>query len=164
MLSDFINLCPNAKINNKCFFFLQGESDSDNSYVEYKLKLRVLFEHIQALGITHFFILRVGFWDNENIINVIKAQEDFCLENQNCYIISRAPSLVDHPFTSKENWWIEEPSEEYQNCRDNLVNGNNHFNEKAMQLFATNSAKNVHRVLYLGLEPQVEKENIKLLK
>lgn len=164
MVEDFAILYPSTKINNKCFLFLQGESDGDNSYIEYKLKLGILWKHLKSLGITHFFIFRVGFWGNENIINVIKAQEDFCLENENCYIITRAPSLISHPLATTENWWINTPCEEYQDCRDTFVNNNNHFNEKAMQLFASRSAINVHRILYLGEQPILEKENVKLLK
>jgi hypothetical protein len=124
--------------------------------------MQVLWKHLQNLGFTHFFVLRVGYWGSTGILNVIKAQEDFCAENENCYIVTRAPSLIPHPGATTDNWWISEPSAEYDNCRDSyLVSSRNyHFNEKAMQIFAERSAENIHRVLYLGLEPILEAENI----
>ena len=165
MLEDYSVFAPDSIIENKCFVWLQGEGDSDKSYIEYKFKMRVLWEHLQELGFTHFFILRVGYWGNTGIINVIKAQEDFCSENENCYIITRAPSLIPYPGATTENWWIDEPSSKYDNCRDSYIvnSGNNHFNEKAMQIFAEQSALNVHRILHQGLEPVLEEENIKMM-
>ena len=162
MLEDYVAFAPDKTVKNKCFVWLQGEGDGGRSYIEYKLKMQVLWEHLQDLGFTHFFVLRVGYWGSVGILNVIKAQEDFCSENENCYIVTRAPSLVPHPGATTANWWISEPSAEYNNCRDSyLVNsGNNHFNEKAMQIFAERSAKNIHRILHLGLDPILEEENI----
>ena len=162
MLVDYADFAPHTTVENKCFVWLQGEGDAGGSYIEYKLKMQVLWEHLQELGFTHFFVLRVGYWGNAGIRNVIKAQEDFCAENDNCCIVTRAPSLVPYPGATTDNWWISEPSAEYDDCRDSYVvnSGNHHFNEKAMQIFAERSAKNVHRVLHLGLEPVLEEENI----
>ncbi len=163
MLEDYANFAPDKTIKNKCFVWLQGESDAGLSYMEYKLKMQVLWEHLQDQGFTHFFVLRVGYWGNTGILNVIKAQEDFCAENENCHIVTRAPSLIPYPGTTTSNWWLDEPSEEYENCRDSYLTGKNnqHFNEKAFQLFAERSAKNIHRILHLGLDPILEEENIK---
>jgi hypothetical protein len=118
---------------------------------------------LQSIGFTHFFILRVGYWGSYNIINEIKAQEDFCAENDNCYIITRAPSLIPYPGATTSNWWKYEPSYEYNDCRDSYITNttNNHFNEKAFKIFARKSADNIHRILHLGLEPLLEEENIK---
>lgn len=163
MLEDYTMIVPNGTVTNKCFVWLQGEGDAGGSYIEYKLKLQVLWEYLQELDFTHFFVLRVGYWGNTNILNVIKAQEDFCAENENCYIVTRAPSLIPYPSRTTNNWWINEPSEEYDNCRDSYLvdSSNNHFNEKAMVIFAKRSAENIHRILYLGLDPVLEEENIK---
>ena len=162
MLEDYAACTPDGSINNKCFVWLQGESDG-SSYIEYKLKMRVLWEHLQTLGFTHFFVLRVGYWGNTGILDIIKAQEDFCAENEGCYIVTRAPSLIPHPTATTENWWINEPDAQYADCRDSYVvpgSGNHHFNEKAMQIFAERSAENIHRILYQGLDPILEEENI----
>ena len=164
MVEDYAALAPDATISNKCFVWLQGESDAGRSSIEYKLKMEVLWDHLQDLGFTHFFMLRVGYWGNTAIRNVIQAQEDFCAENENCHIVTRAPSLIPYPGATTENWWINEPSAEYDNCRDSYIvsgNINHHFNEKAFQLFAERSAENIHRILYLGLDPILEEENIR---
>ena len=163
MLEDYATCAPDGSINNKCFVWLQGESDG-GSYIEYKLKMQVLWEHLQTLGFTHFFVLRVGYWGNTSILEIIKAQEDFCAENENCHIVTRAPSLIPHPSATTENWWINEPDAEYADCRDSYVvagSSNHHFNEKAMQIFAERSAENIHRILHQGLDPILEEENIR---
>jgi hypothetical protein len=118
---------------------------------------------LQSVGFTHFFILRVGYWGSYSIINEIKAQEDFCAENENCYIITRAPSLIPYPGATTSNWWKYEPSYEYNDCRDSYITNttNKHFNEKAFKIFARKSADNIHRILHLGLEPLLEEENVK---
>ena len=162
MLRDYAEFRPGVTIKNKCFVWLQGEGDNHN-YIQYKLKLQALWSHLQSVGFTHFFILRVGYWGSYSIINEIKAQEDFCAENENCYIITRAPSLIPYPGATTSNWWKYEPSYEYNDCRDSYITNttNNHFNEKAFKIFARKSADNIHRILHLGLEPLLEEENIK---
>ena len=162
MLKDYADFAPDKTIANKCFVWLQGESDV-HVYAQYKLRLQALWSHLQSLGFTHFFILRVGFWGSTSVINEIKAQTDFCEENKNCYIITKAPSLIPHPSATTDNWWINEPSEEYADCRDSYLasTSNNHFNEKAHKMFARRSADNINRILYLGLPPILEEENIK---
>ena len=162
MLKDYAEFAPYKTIVNKCFVWLQGESDT-HKYVEYKLKLQALWSHLQSLGFTHFFILRVGFWGSTSVINEIKAQEDFCEENENCYIVTRAPSLIPHPSATLDNWWFQEPSDEYVDCRDSYLasTSNHHFNEKAHKIFAKRSAENINRILHFGRPPILEDENIK---
>ncbi len=163
MLADHAALNAGQRIANKCLMWLQGESDAACSVVEYKLRMEVLWEHMQGLGFTHFFVYRVGYWGTAAILRVMRAQEEFCAERRNCYIVTRAPSLIAHPGQTTENWWITEPSEEYLNGRDCDLSdvANTHFNENAFRLFAKRSAENVHRVLHLGLEPILEEENVK---
>lgn len=167
MVEDYQTYAPEDNVKNKCLVWLQGESDAAFSYDEYKLKMKVFWEHLQELGFTHFFVLRVGYWKYPTILNVIRAQEDFCAENENCYIVTRAPSLVPYPDVTTENWWIREPDEAYSECRDSeLIEGNTnyHFNEKAMKLFAKRAADNIHRILHLGQDPVLEEENIQGMK
>ena len=162
MLRDYAEFAPDKVIANKCFVWLQGESDV-HVYAQYKLRLQALWTHLQSLGFTHFFILRVGFWGSTAVINEIKAQTDFCAENENCYIVTKAPSLIPHPSANTTNWWISEPSSEYADCRDSYLasTSNHHFNEKAHKIFARRSAENINRILHLGLPPILEEENIK---
>jgi hypothetical protein len=163
MQKDYADQNPGRPIQNRCFMWLQGESDAACSTTEYRLRLEALWEHLQDLGFTHFFLYRVGFWGSAAILNVIKAQEEFCHTTKNCYVVTRAPSLVTYPGLTTENWWIKEPTDEYGKCRDHELSNisNHHFNEKAFKLFAKRSAENVHRLLHLGLEPVLEEENIK---
>lgn len=165
MLEDYAEIEPDKIIKNKCFIWLQGESDT-HQYGEYRCKLQALWKHLQSIGFTHFFIVRVGWWGSSAIINEIKAQIDFCEENDNCYIITRAASLIPHPTANLSNWWIKEPSEEYKDCRDSYIanTSNHHFNEKAHKIFAKVSAENINRILHLNLEPILEEENIKGLE
>lgn len=162
MLKDYAELEPDNTIVNKCFFWLQGESDT-HVWAEYRYKLQALWKHLQSIGFTHFFILRVGFWGGTSLINEIKAQTDFCNDNENCYIITKAPSLIPHPGATTKNWWVNEPSPEYDNCRDSYIasTSNHHFNEKAHKIFAQRCADNAHRILHLGLDPILEEENIR---
>lgn len=164
MLRDYAEIEPDNTIINKCFLWFQGESDAARStYDEYKIKMQVLWSHLQRLGFTHFFVLRVGYWGNASILNIIKAQVDFCKENENCYIVTRLPSLIPYPGATTSNWWTETPPAEYDNCRDSYLasTSNHHFNEKGHKLFAKACANNVNRILHMGLEPVLEKENIK---
>ena len=162
MLRDYAEFAPDKTIANKCFVWLQGESDV-HVYAQYKLRLQALWTHLQSIGFTHFFILRVGFWGSTSVIHEIKAQTDFCAENENCYIVTKAPSLIPHPSANTTNWWISEPSSEYADCRDSYLanTSNHHFNEKAHKIFARRSAENINRILHLGLPPVLEEENIK---
>ena len=164
MLRDYADFSPGTEISNKCFIWLQGESDVHN-YVQYKFRLQALWQQLQNLGFTHFFILRVGYWGSTSVIQEIRAQEDFCAENENCYIITRAPSLIPHPTATVDNWWISTPSAEYDNCRDSYLvsTSNHHFNEKAHKIFAERAAINIDRILHKGLDPIIEEENLKLL-
>ena len=67
MLRDYAEFEPDATIANQCFVWLQGESDKHN-YIQYKLKLQALWSHLQSIGFTHFFILRVGYWGSSAVI------------------------------------------------------------------------------------------------
>lgn len=161
MIRDYADFAPLNTIANKCFVWLQGESDVHN-YAVYKLRLQALWSHLQGLGFTHFFILRVGYWGSPSVINEIKAQTDFCDENENCYIVSRAPSLIPFPGATTSDWWITDPSPEYDDCRDSYIasTSNNHFNEKAHKIFARKAAENIDRILHMGLPPVLEEENL----
>jgi hypothetical protein len=134
------------------------------SYQDYLQKLGTLWEEALKLEFDYLFILRVGYWGDSGIVNIMKAQEDFCKSNEKCYIVTRAPSLVPYKGLTTENWWITTPSAEYEGCRDSLLTSNitnPHFNEKGHKLFAKRSVDNIHRILNEGLDPILEEENVK---
>lgn len=154
-------------MSNKIFVWCQGESDRAQPKERYRIRLEILWEHMKKLGFTHFFCVRVGNWlDSQKIHEVMQAQEEFCAENENCYIITRAMSFMPCKNVDLEDWFVETPSEEYHNCRESDFGfGNPHINEKGFALIAKRMADNAVRVLREGGEPLLEKEIIsKLIK
>jgi hypothetical protein len=158
---------PGEDQSAKVFVWCQGETNADSGRESYKMRLEILWEHLRSLGFTHFFCVRVGFWgsgDGKRIHEVMQAQEEFCRENENCYIITRAMSLMPYPGIKNEDWFVEPPEEKYENCRDCYFGyGNPHINEKGFSIIAKAAADNALRVLREGKEPVLEKENVKKL-
>jgi len=158
---------PNEDQSNKVFVWCQGESNANCGFESYKMRLEILWEHMKALGFTHFFCVRVGFWgggDGRKLHEVMQAQEEFCRDNENCYIITRAMSLMPHPGIKNEVWFAEKPEEKYENCRDCYFGFSNpHINEKGFAVIAEAMADNAVRILREGKDPVLEKENVKKL-
>ena len=156
-------------MSNKIFVWCQGESDCVSRKDKYKTRMEVLWNHLKELGFTHFFCVRVGYWSvkvENNLHEIMQAQEEFCRENDNCYIITRAMSCMAHKDIDGKGWFTEEPTEEYQLCRDNYFGFSNaHINEKGFSVIAERVAYNAVRVLREGKEPLLEKEIVaKLVK
>ena len=151
----------------KALVWCQGESDRAISCEEYKLRLEILWSHMKTLGFTHFFCVRVGFWGDKlpnNIYEIMRAQEDFCRESENCYIVTRAMSLMSHQTTDGTDWFAIQPSEEYCECRDSYFGfSNSHINEKGFSLIAQRMADNLVRILKEEKEPILEPENVNKL-
>lgn len=151
----------------KAFVWCQGEGERPRSYEEYKLRLAVLWKHMKSLGFTHFFCIRVGYWGGScqnNLHEIMRAQEDFCRETDNCYIVTRAMSFMAHKDIDGTDWFAESPGEEYMECRDSYFGfKNHHINEKGFSLIAKRMAENLIRILYEKTEPLLEKENVSRL-
>ena len=149
-------------MSNKVLVWCQGEGDTVTPSDSYKLRMEVLWEHAKTLGFTHFFCVRVGNWRvTGDITRVMRAQENFCAENENCYVITRAMSFMLNPGVDKEGWFVQHPGEEYEDCRDSCFGFvNPHINEKGFALIAKRMADNTLRVLRQGEEPVLEKEMI----
>ena len=147
-------------MSNKVLVWCQGEGNSKHSVDSYMLKLEVLWKHAIELGFTHFFCVRVGNWRVEgDMCRIMRAQEEFCAENENCYIITRAMSFMLNPGVDTEDWFVEAPGDEYRDCRDSCFGFvNPHINEKGFALIARRMADNTLRVLREGKEPVLEKE------
>ena len=146
-------------MTNRVFVWCQGEGNSNLPKDSYKLRMEVLWEHVKSLGFTHFFCVRVGNWKvGGDICRVMRAQEEFCAENDNCYIITRAMSFMLNPGVDTEGWFTEEPGDEYRDCRDSCFGfGNPHINEKGFALVAKRMADNTVRV-FKGEVPILEEE------
>lgn len=152
---------PEDDTSQRCLFWLQGEGDAAMEAAEYRILLETLWERARQIGFTHFFCVRVGYFGNEGILRVMKAQEDFCATTADAYMLTRACSLI--PFAGQEeSWFLSKPGEEYQLCRDSFFGfENQHINEKGFLLAATHAAENLERVLILGQLPVLEAENIR---
>ena len=147
-------------ISNKILVWCQGEGNTGTPKEYYKICMDVLWNHAKELGFTHFFCVRVGNWPTSgDICRVMRAQEEFCAENENCYIITRAMSFMANPKLDAPDWFTETPAEEYNECRDSFFGFENiHINEKGFATIARHMADNSIKVLREGVEPVLEKE------
>lgn len=156
---------PDDCMENRCFFWLQGESDAERAAVEYEIQLELLWEVLQSIGFTHFFCIRVDSFGDDNIQNVMRAQERFVSRHAETYMLTRAASYFPYAGRDESEWFFTPPSEEYQNCRDSFFGyANQHINEKGFSVIAEHAVKNLYRVLIEKKEPLLEKENIRALK
>lgn len=156
-------------MSNKILVWCQGESNCTQPKFRYKIYLDILWKHMKELGFTHFFCVRIGNWPikaESTVHEVMQAQEEFCAENENCYMITRAMSHMPCRGVDKEGWFAFTPDEKYMNCRDSWFGfGNHHINEKGFSIVAERLADNAVRVLREGKEPLLEKEIVsKLVK
>ena len=155
---------PDDTFEHKCFFWLQGESDVVDSVVEYETKLDILWQELKKIGFTHFFCIRVDYFGNDGISNVMQAQERFVAKHSDAYMLTRAASYFTHSLQNEREWFVSEPLEIYRNCRDSFYGyDNQHINEKGFTLLAERAAKNAYRILIEHKPPQLEQENIHAL-
>ena len=144
------------------FVWIQGESDASMQPDEYKLFLTILWERLKRIGMNRFFMLRVDLWGAcGSMLNVMRAQERFCRENEDAYMMTRALSFMPY---SGDSMLFTEITDEYRFCRDNAYGfPNPHLNEKAFKLAAERVAANMERVLHNGEDPLLEEERLKPL-
>ena len=146
-------------LSNKCFFWLQGESDANSSAVEYETKLDIIWDRLKGVGFTHFFCIRVGYFGANNIYNIMQAQEHFTKTHTSAYTLTRAVSFFPFAGHNDESWFTQAPGEEYEGCRDSFYGFNNqHINEKGFSVIAEHAVENLYRVLVLKREVILEKE------
>jgi hypothetical protein len=148
--------------SERILLWIQGESDAQSSSTEYKAKLEVLWEQCKKIGFTKFFMIRIDFFGNIKIKNIMIAQELFCKENPDCYMMTRALSFMPYPKDAPNEIYKTIPSDEYQFCRDSAYGlGNPHINEKGFAVCAKRVADNMVRVLRNCSEPTLEEELVK---
>lgn len=152
-------------LDHRCFFWLQGESDAKDSVIEYETKLEILWKELKSLGFTHFFCIRIDYFGNDLIYNIMRAQENFVSKHTDAYMLTRAASFFSYAGRDESGWFISEPCEEYKNCRDSFYGyRNQHINEKGFALLAERAVNNLVRILNEGREPLLEAENIRMLQ
>ena len=153
-------------LQTRCFFWLQGETyDGCYPRILYKLYLETLWEKLKELGFTHFFCIRVGYWMNDGIVEIMKAQEEFCSEHSDAYMLTRVCSYMPMPSQDVECWYGKENIKEFLYCRDSYFGfDNHHLNEKGFKLIADAALKNVKRILIEGKPVELEEEKCLLMK
>lgn len=152
------------ELSNKCFCWLQGESDTQMAEIEYQIRLDILWERLKAIGFTHFFCIRVDYFGSSGIYRVMRAQERFVAEHPDAYMLTRAASFFTFPGQNEQEWFVSPPDDTYRNCRDSCFGyKNNHINEKGFALLAKRAAKNLYRVLVESKEAVPEEENVRSL-
>ena len=155
---------PDDNLENKCFFWLQGEADTKDPVAVYEMKLEILWEKLKSIGFTHFFCIRVDYFGAEAIDRVMQAQENFAAKHDDVYMLTRAASFFTYPQQNESEWFITPPGEEYRNCRDSFFGfDNDHINEKGFAVIAAHAIENLYRVLIENQSPRLEEENIKTL-
>ena len=150
--------------SDKIFVWLQGESDRDKTIEYYKDALYKLWDKCKSLGFTKFFMIRVDYWCADDSFKVMKAQEEFCNECNDAYMITRAASFI--PWSDKANseMFIKELPEEFLLTRDAFYGyGNGHINEKGFKTIAKYAVPNIIRVLFEDKAPILEEELVKEL-
>ncbi len=151
-------------IGEKVLVWNQGESDPADSCEEYAQKLRILWNKARGLGFCKLFIIRTGYWFTHDTCRVMHAQEKFCAENSDAYIITRDISFMPdlHFMENIENFYTVPPAPEYLFCRDSYYGyENSHINEKGFMIAARSASKNAYRVSKEHKEPDLKHDIIK---
>lgn len=147
--------------SERVLFWLQGECDAQNGYDEYKKSLEKLWSMAKKIGFKKFFIIRVGYWGKEAIADVMRAQEDFCKENIDAYMITRVCSYFAYKGQNMQGWFKGGTLPAFTYCRDSFYGFlNQHINEKGFKVIAQYALPNIIRILFENKAPILEEERI----
>ncbi len=148
-------------LSEKVLVWLQGESNAEIGYENYKLSLKKFWERLKKNGFTKFFIIRVGYWGRDAITQIMRAQEDFCKKEKDAYMLTRVCSYFEYDDQNTENWFKNPVTEEFYLCRDSFYGfTNRHINEKGFKVIAKYSLPNIIRIIFENKQPILEEENI----
>lgn len=163
-ITDFFADCarhfPEDDMTEKVLVWLQGESDVTNGYDYYYSSLVTLWEKVKPLGFTKFFMIRVDPFGSPEITEIMRAQEDFCKNFADAYMLTRIASYFPlYYYPGKQPLVRQHP--ECDACRDSYYGfANEHINEKGFELLTKYITPNIIRILYEGKEPVLEEELI----
>jgi len=148
-------------LSEKVLVWLQGESNAEIGYENYKASLKKFWVRLKENGFTKFLIIRVGYWGRNSITEIMRAQEDFCDETENAYIITRVCSYFEYKNQNTDTWFKNPVTEEFTLCRDSFYGfDNHHVNEKGFKVIEKYALPNIIRILFEEKEPILEEENI----
>ena len=152
-------------MSERVLFWHQGESDREMDHDTYVARLETFWERAKKAGFTKFCMIRVGFWGDENIAEVMRAQETFCAKTEDAYMVTRAASFLEWAPENPEGWICGELDDEFKMGRDSFYGfDNQHINEKGFKTIAKYAVPNIIRIVYEGSEPILEDEKINALK
>lgn len=150
-------------MSERCFVWLQGESDNGKGTEYYLDRLRELWSRLKKVGFTKFFMIRVPYWSSIGIAEIMRAEEIFCKENEDAYMLTRVCSFIPWCGLDTAEWQNREDDEELSFCRDSFYGfANQHINDKGFRLVAKYAVPNIIRI-FEGKEPVLEKERVKAL-
>ena len=162
--ADVATRFPEDDTGDRVLVWLQGCSDAVEGYDAYRRRLDALWERAKGLGFTHFGIIRVCYWGDDRIAEVMRAQEDFCAVHSDAYMLTRMCSYMVYQGQDIDNWYLAPPTEEMLFCRDSFYGfDNQHINEKGFRVIARHAVPNVVRILFEGKQPCPEQEILKAL-
>ena len=154
-------------IGKKTLIWLQGESNYADSVNKYLDKLNKLKDYADEIGFDKIMIIRVGYWFRKECSNIMKAQEIFCQQQENCYIITRAISLMPDNYIDCDNyfdWYTKMPEEKFRYCRDSVFGyENSHINEAGFMIAAETAAKNAYLILKENKPPLLEEDLVRYI-
>ncbi len=164
-VSDFFADCekkfPDDDTSERVLLWLQGEGNAGGGCDRYKNSLKMLWSRAKDLGFKKLFIVRVGFWGSDKIVDVMRAQEEFCNEHEDVYMLTRVGSYFEFKGQDVDSWFKTSIPSEFALCRDSFYGFNNqHINEKGFKVIAKYATPNLIRVLFEGKEPILEEELI----
>ena len=147
-------------MEEKVLIWLQGESDVTNGYDDYYGNLVTLWGRLKDMGFTKFFMIRVDPFGSPEITEIMRAQEDFCKNFADVYMLTRIASYFPlYYYPGKQPLVREHP--ECDACRDSFYGfANEHINEKGFELLTKYITPNIIRILYEGKDPILEEELI----
>ena len=126
--------------------------------------LSSLWKKAKGLGFNKFLIVRIGYFGDEKIDEIMRAQEDFCKKTEGAFIITRVVSFMKYFGHEDEGWITPDNTDEFLYCRDSFYGfRNQHINEKGFKVIAKYAVPNIMRVLD-NKEPILEEERIISLK
>ena len=107
-------------------------------------------------------MIRVGYWGKDEIAAIMRAQEDFCNETENAYMLTRVCSYFEFKGQQNtENWFKNPVPEEFSLCRDSFYGfENQHINEKGFKVIAKYAVPNIIRILFDNKAPVLEEEKV----
>ena len=156
---------PQDDLSDRCLVWLQGESDKTCQTLEYETMLETLWHTCRhKLGFTHFLCIRVGYFGDERIPAIMKAQENFCAAQPDAWMMTRACSMMPWAGQDQDSWFVRRPEECYQNCRDSFAGFHNqHINEKGFLLIAERMAARLEAILEHRSLPELEEELVRAM-